>query len=333
VFAAQDGSDFSSWGPPALSDHGYTGQLTVPYGIFDTRGVLSWVARRVASDPGAALRNAARNAADTFRTRAWPTSYGPWPRQLFDQMAWAFAIAILIPGALGFARVLARAYRDPAAEPCALLAVVGVTSVVLLAALSMGEARYRYPFDAWWIALAAHAFFGSAPIEQIGGARRAFAGASGVLMVLTGSLLTLTFLPQTSLASHVSPDHAVPAARGPILAADVLATPKRAGHPWNRGTVVLPCSSDRCSELKLTFPSPQEGGTLELSADHNDAYRVTYYRSGQPVAFTDLPLHRGGAGLFRHRVAIPRRALGFDALGITPLYGDQYYSIGHVRVR
>jgi hypothetical protein len=82
----------------------------------------------------------------------------------------------------------------------------------------------------------------------------------------------------------------------------------------------------------VRFPEPLSARRVELALDHNDAYQVTYYREGQPLAQRLIAPGQGGSGLRLERVITPDAVReGFDALGVLPLYGDGRYSLGHVR--
>ncbi|MFT3922342.1 MAG: hypothetical protein QM778_07390 [Myxococcales bacterium] len=329
AFAPADGQDYSEWYPPALVARGNTGRDRVPASIFDTHGILSWVLARVAQDPASAAIRALRNAADTFNLRAWPENYAAWSPALFQLGALLFAALVLLPATWGCVRLLRRPLES---EPASWGALFGVAAVIGLAGLSMGEARYRYPFDAWWIALAAGGLFepSAAPL----GPRRAYAaGVLGLGAGFAALLLALVFLPQTKLASRLrQADLPVLAAAPMFRRAWELERVFPPGSAWDQGTTILSCDRT-CQELRVAFPERPTVTTLSLSTDHNDAYRVTFYKNGAALWVADLPLRRGGAGLLHRRVAIGSAARGFDTLGIQPLYGDGRYSVGHVLVR
>lgn len=329
TFVAKDGSDFSGWSPPALLNRGYEGLDTVPAGIFDTRGVLSWVYERVRSDPRAALRNVARNAADTFRIRLWPGYFGPWSEDWFEWGSWALALVVLLPATFGSARVMTGLLRAPGSDPHGFMALVGVASVLVLAALSLGEGRYRYPFDLWWIVLAARLFTPAARVLRVRGLRRVWYRLALASVSLFALVLLFVAQPKNALGRYLAPDLDIPFGVEIHRMSDQLSRVLPARAPWNVGTVILACEPE-CAQLRVHFAVPQEARSLEMTVDHNDSYRVTFYRGMNALAHVELPIHRGGVGMFTHKKPIPKRAAGFDNLSVTPLYGDSFYSVGHV---
>jgi hypothetical protein len=115
-------------------------------------------------------------------------------------------------------------------------------------------------------------------------------------------------------------------------AAAAFATPRATGAAWNGpGTYVWRCLPD-CGELQLRFGARSRARQVNLSVDHNDRYRLLFYRSGQLRAFTDVAPALGiPNGLQNTTLEVPAAARsGFDAIGVQPLYGDGAYSIGHL---
>lgn len=339
AFAARGRPGASVWTPPALLGRGYRGYDTVPATIFDAADILRWVAERVREDPAGALANAARNATDIFRPNVWPGIYASWPDSLFVAAAWAFMGVVLVPGLLGSLRVLAglRSRIRLRREAAAFVAVAGVLGVALLAGITLGEARYRYPFDLWWIALAARGLMGAPKSATPVRRTERLALLCATAGAATIALLSLVAHPFTSLAARLAPDPFVSAGTRIEQQGAELAAQRPAGTPWNEGTTILPCAWT-CTELRVAWPEPQHGSQLRMAADHNDAYRVVLTRGAQAVATVDLPPHVGRAGrpgpggLQEHWLPIPDEAQGFDGARIVPLYGDGAYSIGHVIV-
>jgi arabinofuranosyltransferase len=71
---------------------------------------------------------------------------------------------------------------------------------------------------------------------------------------------------------------------------------------------------------------------LDVSLDGSDAYRLRYVREGWLVAEQDVGRCEG-RGLCRHLLETPERAatLGFDAIQVLPVQGDERYCLGHLR--
>jgi hypothetical protein len=111
-----------------------------------------------------------------------------------------------------------------------------------------------------------------------------------------------------------------------------FAAPRAAGSAWNApGNYVWRCNPD-CGELRLRLGGRRPARHLSLSVDHNDRYRVLFYRGGQLRAYADVPPAQGTTpGLQTARIDVPAPArAGIDAVGVQPLYGDGGYSLGHL---
>lgn len=116
--------------------------------------------------------------------------------------------------------------------------------------------------------------------------------------------------------------------------ADASQSPVAAQTPWNApGNQVFRCAPD-CAELRLAYESIQSAVGVEVSLDNNDAYRLTWYRAGQPLGHVDLPRSASAPGLRLAVVDAPAvvRA-GYDTIGVMPLFGDGRYALGHLRPR
>ena len=69
-----------------------------------------------------------------------------------------------------------------------------------------------------------------------------------------------------------------------------------------------------------------------MSLDDNDRYRVTFYRQDVALAHVDVPREQRG-GMRVATIDVPAAAsVGYDAVGILPLYGDRLYALGHFRL-
>jgi arabinofuranosyltransferase len=74
-------------------------------------------------------------------------------------------------------------------------------------------------------------------------------------------------------------------------------------------------------------------GSIEMSVDRTDEFRVQLLREGSVVATTWLrPLPEGeGNGMATRRVRIPSGAVA-DHVHILPMQGDHTYGLGHMRI-
>jgi hypothetical protein len=328
----------SSWVPPALLHHGFTGMRTVPTSTYDTLGVLRWVGRELVAHPGAFVARALGNALDLFRFEHWPDDEGPAARVAKQ----AFFLAVVGPGLLGLARVVRRAIRERTRAPLAGFFVFTLLAVVGTAALSLGEARYRIPFDGVLILFALTLWHDPGPLFE---ARRrapldrrdtaALAAGALVAALLLAVVVVGAWPGRRAGARGVSAERAARAMqRAPfaVMPASGLAAARPAGSAWDApGNHLFRCSPT-CQELRLAFDAPQSAPAIEVSLDDNDGYRVAFYRGGVARAAFDLPPDTRAAGLVLRTVAPPAAALPFDAVGIRPLYGDGAYALGHLRL-
>jgi hypothetical protein len=326
--------DGSNWGPPSLAFHRFRGKITIPATIWDTSGVLSWVGHRIAEDPGGAFIRALGNGLDLFGVTYWPEVYGRLKPRVATVAAQVFFVLVLIPGLVGWWRSL-KTIRRRRATSSMVLVVSGMLAVFLLGCISHGEARYRMPFDLFWIALAAGLV---TPLSGDGvGPSRA---AEGRPIPPFGAAFAAISIALLIMISH--PDIAIGhrLAQRDLLAGLIVRKPaselsqiKHDGDPRAECGVRLRCGS-ACPELRVEWKKMRRALRVELSLDHNDRYRVHFYREGSRVGQADARSDRRRKGGLRVvRLAVPiGAASGFDAIGIVPLYGDSRYSVGHVRL-
>lgn len=329
------------WHPPALIHHGFRGMAEVPASLYDTWGVLRWVGGRFAESPAEFLMTSVGNAADLFGLDYWPGGYGKLSSRAATVWKQAYFVIALLPGLVMLFVMVRRVVqrRDVGAERVFIIA--GVTGIVLVAFATMGEARYRVPFDGWFLFLAADLFArGLGPSRTRSPKARPVAlGVGGVVTACVFVVLMSVAHPAIASAHEFGRAPAV-AAQGPRLSALELERPpkpKRRGKraAWNaKGNLVFECRPD-CAEARIELGAIQHATTLDATADHNDHYRVNFYRNGVLVGHADIPIREQRPGLRSAQVRAPRDVarLGYDELGLLPLFGDGSYGIGHIRVR
>ncbi|MCP4324359.1 MAG: hypothetical protein GY787_21370, partial [Alteromonadales bacterium] len=84
--------------------------------------------------------------------------------------------------------------------------------------------------------------------------------------------------------------------------------------------------------LQLAVEKVANNKRFEVSLDSNDIYMVYFFRDKNLLATVKLPMPNSSKiGLFTRRVSIPEKAYtqGYDRIGLLPLSGDNYYSLGH----
>jgi hypothetical protein len=327
----------TGWVPPALLQHGYTRMRDVRFSIYDTREAFGWFVQRFFSAPGAFLLRALGNALDLFRFEYWPDDPGGLNPRFVTVAKQVFFLGVLSPGLVAAVLAVRRLLCSRAAS--ASLGLVAVLPPVLcwVAAFSLGEPRYRIPFDGVFILLAAALYARARPgarrylvPERLRGVRPLLAAGGGLALA---ALVTIALVshPSSGLAAKLAAAPPAIAARTETRAPAELGALKRRGAEWNApGSYVFHCSP-ACPELVVPFGNPVRARRVELALDHNDAYQVTYYAAGTPLARATLDPATRGSGLRLERIITPSGAPSFDAIGVLPLYGDGRYSLGHVR--
>jgi hypothetical protein len=328
----------SVWWPPALSQHGYSGIIHVPFTVYEDQQILHWVWQRIAEDPERFFLRSLRNAIDLFRFDYWPPDFGPLSSRAVKANQWLFLAVVLLPGIVGLRRLAQRALRrcEPSSYPAALAAVVG--GLLVTSALSLGEARYRFPFDGLFMIAAGSVLLR----EPIAGGREqtdrraALAGVIVPASLAIAGLVLITAVAHPAfgvgprLVGRLSP--AAPTAPVDVRPAAAFAAARADHTAWNAtGTYRFACRMT-CPELRLAFDAVQTARAIELSVDNNDRYRVTFYRDGIARGHIDAPRADGDPGLRVVRLAVPEEAAhGYDTVGVWPLYGDGSYALGHLR--
>jgi hypothetical protein len=327
----------TDWVPPALMQHGYKGMGTVPTSIYDTAGVLRWVAGRFAAEPATFLLRAVGNALDLFRLEYWPDDRESGER-LVTVVKQVFLLAVIAPALVALAGAARSARRARRLPPLWCFLITVVAAVLGTAALSMGEARYRLPFDGVLIVCAASLIAGG-PDERPTTARGpgwSF-GIVGAATVACVALVAVASFPRghalaalERFAGRWSSSSANATRR---LAAD-FSTPRAPESAWDAaGNHIFECAPG-CTELRLTYPERQHAKSVELSLDNNDRYRVVFYRDEHALADVNVDARPEAPGLRVETSVVPAlvAAEGFDSIGVRPLYGDGSYALGHVRL-
>jgi hypothetical protein len=328
------------WFPPARGQHGYQGFAEVPGSQYDTSRVLSWVKDRFVEDPGEFAVQSLGNALDLFGSTFWPDDYAPLPVRRATVLKQVFFLFVLIPGMAMWGLNVRRMLQGRDIGCTEAFFTSTIAGVFLLAAASLGEARYRVPFDAVFVLLAARAFAGKGRAPSATPPRpwvwRSLS-VTGVALAIGAALLVATADTQLRLAARLSAAvptrHLAPSSAG-SLPLSRLGTPRPDGTPWDAPDNFSFRCTPECAELKIDLEGERRSPSIEVSADHNDRYEVVFYRHGHSVGRTAWGYVDGPDGLKVVRSAVPLSAqtAGYDTLGVRPLYGDGKYSIGHVHL-
>jgi len=325
----------TGWYPPGLLQHGYDGMLHVPHTIWDTGGLARWVLARAWQDPERFVLHTLRNVVDIFRVDYWPPDLGDWPRWPAFASGWLFLLAVLLPALASARRLAVQGFRadERSVWPAFLAGVVG--AVMLVAAASIGEPRYRFPFDGVFVILAAARYAGLSLGEAAVPPRASPPPATVAGLVAAGAA-ALALVASIAFVSHPASRHQprVRDLRAPVdlaRAAD-FARPVAPGTAWDApGNHLFTCRPV-CHELRLPTRAVETAGVVEVSIDDNDAYRLTWYRAGRALGHVDLPREPATPGLRVALALTPAAArAGYDAVGVFPLFGDGAYALGHLR--
>ncbi|MGB6045374.1 MAG: glycosyltransferase family 39 protein, partial [Pirellulales bacterium] len=149
------------FGSPAANQRGYKKQLSLPYGPWDSSEMLRDAWRWTRENPAAAFRLSCQNVLDLFQgSLAFPSvgepRWKPW-MYWFQRFYWIF---ILLPSLVHLAfnfRRLSDMQGPGLADSLLLLPLLGLMAVSFF---TIGQPRYRIPFDAFQILLAARWYTG-----------------------------------------------------------------------------------------------------------------------------------------------------------------------------
>lgn len=91
------------------------------------------------------------------------------------------------------------------------------------------------------------------------------------------------------------------------------------------------------SGIEVTMPEVSQSRWIEAWLDHNDRYRIIYYRGAQELATETIPTAHLPApgGISARMIPTPKVAFsqGFDRLRILPLTGETPYCLGYLALR
>ena len=332
----------ADWYPPARLHHGYLGVTEVPVSMYDTGGLLGWLKQRLMEAPFEFVVATVGNALDLFGSAYWPDDFvGLTVRQVIVWKQVVFFL-IVVPGLVAWVLHLRNLAGRRPLDDQALLLTSLVTGVIVLAALSMGEPRYRIPFDGALILLAVSLWTRSdrtaaarGPIGpgEPGRLVPALLAAGVTVLVLATGLIVGTAHPAVGLAQRLRGSvPSLPADTADRRALAHLAGPSVAGDRWDKpGNHVFRCEPD-CRPLRVTMPGVQKARRLEIATDHNDRYQLVFQRGDQVVGQVAWQPRPGRPGMVLNRRTVPLSAVlaGYDTIWIRPLYGDSRYSIGRL---
>lgn len=157
---------YYSFTSPSAALRGYSEPLRLGFGVYDVPANVEELRRRVAADPVGALRYSLRNVVDLF------VGFDSWPAAVYRQQLWSRAyqllyLWLLLPLAACWLLYrlprLIRLREDSLAEWLLLAPLLGLMATAFI---SLGELRFRIPFDGFVLILAAQALLALVSREQ-----------------------------------------------------------------------------------------------------------------------------------------------------------------------
>ena len=143
---------------PAAVLHGYTARADLPWPPYDMRANLALAKRWVIAHPSLALRLSFEHVADLVAGRTlWPAAE-MWGIDWGIVWQWLFWLLVLPAALLRIVVMLPAMIRFDAKAAPEWLLVAPLAGLAATAFLTIGEVRYRIPFDAFFIILAARGY-------------------------------------------------------------------------------------------------------------------------------------------------------------------------------
>lgn len=143
---------------PAANQRKYKQQATLRCGPWDSDKMLEAAWKWTKENPQEALACSCLNVLDLFYgSLAFPSNKHPVWRQWVDWFQWVFWIFILLPAVLFLASCCWRrlSLEKTNIEFADMLLLLPILGLVIVAFFTIGQPRYRIPFDAFFILLAA----------------------------------------------------------------------------------------------------------------------------------------------------------------------------------
>ena len=149
---------YYEWGSPAALQYGFEKEATFPFGPYDTDQVSRAAWEWIGEHPFAALQLSVQHVFTLFAGTI------PWPSSHTDERPWAiffqqlFLFFILFPACVHLLRQARGIYRLERAALGDILVLLPVLGIMLTAFATIGDPRYRIPFDGFIILLAARGY-------------------------------------------------------------------------------------------------------------------------------------------------------------------------------
>jgi hypothetical protein len=309
---------------------------------------MRWFFVHIATHPGEFLVESIGNVFDLMVGYVW---LGSAHRRLVEVQEQLFCFLVVAPatllGLLAIRRLFVRNCPHVHAIHVYVPLLVGM---IVTTALSMGEGRYRVPFDfiytgimAAWLAKTWPKDMQQASSPYRVGSVPAIAGWAIFALGTAGSVALLSAM---TIIGHPFPAKwhdflvSAPEFYQPIHDKDgqsllTANTPDGAG--WDSaGTIKLDCARAyiRCDGAIVHF-NRKNIHRVSVSTDWNDAYGIEFLAGDEVLERTTIypegPLHTAGMRASDVGVSF-YHANRVDGMRVLPLFGDGMYSVGAVKV-
>lgn len=332
-FEGENGEFPMNWGPPSKIMHEYKSTGNVPTHIFDTAGVMKWVGQQFLHHPIDFLVSAVGNVFDLFNPHfIWPGGFGGLPLRWIWVMQQIFFFVVLIPALVACWKYSKELLLRQTASLHSVYLVAGVLGLMAISFFSMGEPRYRVPFDSFLILLAV------SWVAQENARDRFTLNVSlvlaGVLVTIYAGAQQLLIYPENPWRTGLLHTQRPRAVSGSWIQKVINIKDTENGPTfglWDGpGTTVFTCHIS-CPEVRVV-PGPNGfGHKFVISIDHNDRYAIQFYNNKElKQQITVGPSHNASHGLAVETFSLPAGLdpAQIDQIGIRPLYGDGFYSFG-----
>lgn len=143
---------------PSAVLHGYTARADLPFPPYDEPANLALAKEWIRAHPWQALGASVEHVADLVAGRTlWPAAE-LWGVDWGAVWQWLFWVFVLPPALARIAVKLPSMMRLDASSAAEVLLVAPLAGLAATAFLTIGEVRYRIPFDAFFIILAARGY-------------------------------------------------------------------------------------------------------------------------------------------------------------------------------
>ena len=318
-----------TWSPPAKLQHELTGSTVIAASMFDTDGLFKSLVERIQQHPLDACVAFLGNGLDLFRDYIWLTGNSPVPRRYYIVGQQLFLFLVIIP-AVASLRIHRSGKRPEGSSQARFLLLATFVVVFLVHAISLGESRYRLPYDGILYVLAAAFYTGDTPVLR---ERHAIRGAPMLLVMFVALLIILSGLasPNNLISMALSrlrtPHHEV-LPENQILQSCAKTLPGN-GSRWDAPEHIV---VRRDHVINIQLPTVATSPQVSASFDWNDTYGVIFKRGGVAVGERFIVGNKPGelGGMSRIDLPVPPTAAvkGFDSLSIRLIAGYGRASFG-----